>query len=505
MLHLSTFVTGDVIVIDLLSNLTIDSFNDATSNFGPSFSDDGLLARVVPADPPDGCTPLKPPPNMVLNDSYVWVALISRSINCKFTEKVKNAQLANYSAAIVYNNNSEELVHMSGDGKGIKIPSTFVGSSTGLQLKNKYNYTRQDIIIQIVEDNGPIIDFLVWPFVLVIGICFLIGLVYLIIKLCKDHLNKKVNRLSSKHLKKIPVRKFKKGEYYDTCAICLDEYEEGEKIRVLPCDHVYHTKCIDPWLTKNKKTCPVCKRRVIPGRDADSESSDSDGGGRAQSTGSESTPLLRGQQSTRPYASRGQRRFPPRNGQGTSRDGNENVLNPASEGNPVVPSLSEPEDDDGAVGGLTITDLYIQARDAAQKRRERKRKRTERERLIDREDAGDGSEPMAPGLVEFGESASGSVVVNETREERRERRRKRKEQKKASKRSNAQSEAPAAGESSSAGNVRRSEENGSHLGDDTNEVVVQVAERSEPKPPSDRQEPRALPLRGRHHELNEVV
>lgn len=25
----------------------------------------------------------------------------------------------------------------------------------------------------------------------------------------------------------------------------------------------YHTKCIDPWLTNNRRICPVCKRKVI--------------------------------------------------------------------------------------------------------------------------------------------------------------------------------------------------------------------------------------------------
>mmetsp|Transcript_24522 Transcript_24522/g.58175 ORF Transcript_24522/g.58175 Transcript_24522/m.58175 type:complete len:803 (-) Transcript_24522:136-2544(-) len=49
-----------------------------------------------------------------------------------------------------------------------------------------------------------------------------------------------------------------------TCSICIDEFEEGEPVRLLPrCGHAYHTDCILPWLTERQGHCPLCKVSVL--------------------------------------------------------------------------------------------------------------------------------------------------------------------------------------------------------------------------------------------------
>ena len=45
-----------------------------------------------------------------------------------------------------------------------------------------------------------------------------------------------------------------------SCPICLEPYESGKYKRVLPCNHVFHKKCIDKWL-KKKMECPVCRKK----------------------------------------------------------------------------------------------------------------------------------------------------------------------------------------------------------------------------------------------------
>lgn len=48
----------------------------------------------------------------------------------------------------------------------------------------------------------------------------------------------------------------------DVCSICLDEYEVHDKIRMLPCHHTFHSKCVGRWLSERSAVCPLCKENL---------------------------------------------------------------------------------------------------------------------------------------------------------------------------------------------------------------------------------------------------
>ncbi|KAK6090768.1 hypothetical protein P3W45_000013 [Vairimorpha bombi] len=45
------------------------------------------------------------------------------------------------------------------------------------------------------------------------------------------------------------------------CTICFEQYEIGNSIKFLPCDHHFHCDCVDEWLNL-KDTCPLCKKNI---------------------------------------------------------------------------------------------------------------------------------------------------------------------------------------------------------------------------------------------------
>ena len=43
----------------------------------------------------------------------------------------------------------------------------------------------------------------------------------------------------------------------ELCAVCMDPYDIGQSRKFLPCNHVFHTKCIDMWLENSSQNCPI--------------------------------------------------------------------------------------------------------------------------------------------------------------------------------------------------------------------------------------------------------
>ncbi|XP_042519675.1 E3 ubiquitin-protein ligase At4g11680-like [Macadamia integrifolia] len=49
------------------------------------------------------------------------------------------------------------------------------------------------------------------------------------------------------------------GNEIPECCICLAKYKDEEEIRQLPCNHIFHQKCVDQWL-RIISGCPLCKQ-----------------------------------------------------------------------------------------------------------------------------------------------------------------------------------------------------------------------------------------------------
>ena len=46
------------------------------------------------------------------------------------------------------------------------------------------------------------------------------------------------------------------------CNVCLENFEAGDELKLLPCFHRFHVRCIDKWLLQERPTCPTCKFEI---------------------------------------------------------------------------------------------------------------------------------------------------------------------------------------------------------------------------------------------------
>ena len=46
------------------------------------------------------------------------------------------------------------------------------------------------------------------------------------------------------------------------CSICLESFVREDRFKTLPCEHVFHHQCIDPWI-RGRPCCPLCRCRLV--------------------------------------------------------------------------------------------------------------------------------------------------------------------------------------------------------------------------------------------------
>ncbi|KAI8904480.1 hypothetical protein EDD86DRAFT_213564, partial [Gorgonomyces haynaldii] len=231
-----------------------------------------------------------------------WTALVMRG-GCEFNQKVFRMEQAGFSQTIVYNYESSKdiPVRMSSriQGPFLETPAMFTTHKAGQQLADAL-VKHQVLILHMkpthwgfmVDSNAfkdicirTLIRTLYTTIPLLMMLCF--GLVATLVRNRIVYNSWQLRETLEFILFEQPPKAPKldqmifpeyviqssdlKGEQSwaqgghlisQGCAICLDEFVEGQRSRQLPCRHVFHCECVDPWLLGHQRLCPICKRDV---------------------------------------------------------------------------------------------------------------------------------------------------------------------------------------------------------------------------------------------------
>ncbi|KAJ9167160.1 hypothetical protein P3X46_021830 [Hevea brasiliensis] len=272
-------------VVLIGGNITL-SFDDVEANFAPAVKSSGECGALYLAEPLDACSDLRNKVGKASNISSPYVLIIRGG--CSFDDKVRIAQKAGFKAAIVYDNEDDGiLVSMAGNSTGIKIHAVFISKSSGETLGKYAGLSGMELwLIPSFENSAWSIMAISFISLLtmsaVLATCFFVRRHRIRTERPRSSHVREFHGMSRRLVKAMPSLIFtdvlEDNCTSRTCAICLEDYSVGEKLRILPCRHKFHAFCVDSWLTTWRTFCPVCKR--------DARTSNGD------LPASESTPLL---------------------------------------------------------------------------------------------------------------------------------------------------------------------------------------------------------------------
>ncbi|XP_012713585.2 E3 ubiquitin-protein ligase RNF130 [Fundulus heteroclitus] len=219
-----------------------------------------------------GCDPntrfLVPPRNVH------WVALLQRG-NCTFREKILKAAAYNATAVLVYNNSTDKTVKMGHEGTG-DIVAVMITEAYGKEILAHLERNLTVVVSLSYRNpnknmNRGSLVFVSISFIVLMIISSAWLIFYFIQKIryssSRDRSQRRLGDAAKKAIGKLTTRTVKKGDKetdpdFNHCAVCIEAYQLNDVVRILPCKHVFHKVCVDPWLNEHC-TCPMCKLNIL--------------------------------------------------------------------------------------------------------------------------------------------------------------------------------------------------------------------------------------------------
>ncbi|XP_077336796.1 E3 ubiquitin-protein ligase RNF43 isoform X1 [Lithobates pipiens] len=259
----------------------------------PNFTVEGIFAKVADVSSAEGrlfqfhplslCNASDDEPPKFTFISIVKLERPERSLHpCSALESKARIAGERGSRAILFDiSDNEEAEKELNKPAGLSQPVVLIRGRDAERLMNLVHNNTEALVKIEVPEQPKWPDHDIWILVTVVGTVSVIVL-YSVIRLrCKqtptqDSLQQQtllaISRLGTRKYHPRRSRDWRgnggKVETASTsssvpvCAVCLEEFSEGQDLRVLPCCHEYHLECVDPWLRQNH-TCPLCMFDIL--------------------------------------------------------------------------------------------------------------------------------------------------------------------------------------------------------------------------------------------------
>ncbi|NXG60672.1 RNF43 ligase, partial [Hemiprocne comata] len=161
--------------------------------------------------------------------------------------------------------------------RGLSQPVVLIRGHDAELLMGVVNKNREAHVKIEVKEPPAWPDYDVWILLTVVSTVVVIILIFVVRTKCQ--LNRTQDSLQQQTMQaigRLATRKYqarcRQTSRWDStsscssapvCAICLEEFSEGQELRIISCSHEFHQECVDPWLQQHH-TCPLCMFNILP-------------------------------------------------------------------------------------------------------------------------------------------------------------------------------------------------------------------------------------------------